>query len=209
MIVNLSILYQKIKLFQKLKESPLKDEFIEQLNEIITKDEKSRKEISHISMKEIMNGFNSTNKTITIKDLQKEIKILKQEIQELLELEGKELINKQRGKEKIVYEEEEENKESHFINILSLITTHKWNIEITLILGRYSYYDYIEAWTQILLINPEKHYWFIWFKKGIPLRFPRWFMKWYYHYGAISAIFPQKFWKFMKFLGTISICKWI
>ncbi|RDY13456.1 hypothetical protein CR513_01630, partial [Mucuna pruriens] len=81
--------------------SSLKNEFIEQLNDIITKEEKSRREYI------------------------------------LLKLEGEELINRQKGKEKI--NEEEENKierlENPFINILSLITTHKWNTEITLILG--------------------------------------------------------------------------
>ncbi|RDY09097.1 hypothetical protein CR513_06593, partial [Mucuna pruriens] len=87
------------------------------LNDIITKDEKSRKEVSHICMKEIMNRFNDTNQIITIKYLQEEIRTLKQE------LEGRELINRQKGKEKL--NEEEEKIENPFINILTLIITHK------------------------------------------------------------------------------------
>ncbi|RDX87441.1 hypothetical protein CR513_31090, partial [Mucuna pruriens] len=95
-----------------------------------------------------MNRFKPTNQQATVKDLQEEIKILKQEIQQLktndialdyrmLELDGKELVKKQKGKEKVVYEEietDEEDKEEPYINILNLITTHKWHIEITLVI---------------------------------------------------------------------------
>ncbi|RDY06063.1 hypothetical protein CR513_10017, partial [Mucuna pruriens] len=148
-----------IKIIEKLEESPLKNEFIEQLNDIIIKDEKSKRESSHVSMKEIMNRFTDNNQTVTIKDLQEEIKILKQEIQELrendisleyriLQLEGEDMINKQKGKEKI--NEEEKDKIEHqgnpYISILSLITTHKWNTKITLILGS-------EKFTMIALID--------------------------------------------------------
>ncbi|RDY00449.1 hypothetical protein CR513_16368, partial [Mucuna pruriens] len=55
------------------------------LNDMITKDEKSRKEVSHNSKKEIMNRFNDTNQIISIKDLQEEIRTLKQEVRELKE----------------------------------------------------------------------------------------------------------------------------
>ncbi|RDY03799.1 hypothetical protein CR513_12569, partial [Mucuna pruriens] len=119
-----------------------------ELEQIETLNENSRKEISNISMKEIINRFKPTNQQVTVKDLQEEIKILKQEIQRLktndialeyrmLELEGKELVKKVKGKEKVVYEEietDEEDKEDPYINILNLITTHKWHTEITLVI---------------------------------------------------------------------------
>ncbi|RDX80910.1 Enzymatic polyprotein, partial [Mucuna pruriens] len=56
----------------------------------------------------------------------------------------------------------------------------------------YTYYDYIDAWYNTLYINPEKHSWFVWFKKGIPLKFPKWFIKWFYHFGPLPEIFPQQ-----------------
>ncbi|RDX88178.1 hypothetical protein CR513_30258, partial [Mucuna pruriens] len=58
-----------INIIDKLEESSLKDEFIRQLNDLIIKDENSRKEISNISMKEIMNRFKPTNQQVTVKDL--------------------------------------------------------------------------------------------------------------------------------------------
>ncbi|RDY14522.1 hypothetical protein CR513_00406, partial [Mucuna pruriens] len=58
-----------INIIDKLEESSLKNELIKKLNELITKDENSRKE------------FKPMNQQVTIKDLQEEIKTLKQEIQ--------------------------------------------------------------------------------------------------------------------------------
>ncbi|KAL4321757.1 hypothetical protein AHAS_Ahas14G0142400 [Arachis hypogaea] len=39
----------------------------------------------------------------------------------------------------------------------------------------YTYYDYQEAWNHILFLSPSPHSWFIWFRKGISLQFPKWF----------------------------------
>ncbi|RDY08891.1 hypothetical protein CR513_06826, partial [Mucuna pruriens] len=54
----------------------------------------------------------------------------------------------------------------------------------------YTYYDYMKAWSNILYINPEKHSWFVWLKRGITLKFPKWFVKWFYNFGPTPNIFP-------------------
>ena len=65
-----------------MEESSLKIEFLHQLNDLIQKDEESWKEIIQpINMKEIYIRFKTQSEQITIKDLQNEIKNLKQEIQ--------------------------------------------------------------------------------------------------------------------------------
>ncbi|RDX97831.1 hypothetical protein CR513_19355, partial [Mucuna pruriens] len=86
------------------------------------------------------------------------------------------------------------------MKIIRILSPQEWDQPLykersfsrTFDLARYSYYDYTEAWSQVLLTNPEKHSWFIWFKKGTPLKFPKWFIKWYYHNGATPTIFPPK-----------------
>ena len=57
---------------------------------------------------------------------------------------------------------------------------------------QYNYYDYMDAWTNILFVKPEKHSLFIWFKKGISLKFPRWFIKWFVDFGPLPSIFLTK-----------------
>src|ERR1044072_173905 len=44
----------------------------------------------------------------------------------------------------------------------------------------YTYYDYIDAWYNTLFYKPFQHSWFCWFKKNISLKFPSWFVKWFY-----------------------------
>jgi len=71
------------------------------------------------------------------------------------------------------------------IKILQVLTPQEWNQPLHNIkpflrifdAQQYSYYDYMNAWTKILFVNPEKHSWFIWFKKGISLKCPRLFIK--------------------------------
>jgi len=50
----------------------------------------------------------------------------------------------------------------------------------------------MDAWTNVLLISLEKHSWFIWFRKGISLKFPIWFIKWFVDFGPLSSIFPTE-----------------
>ncbi|RDX65399.1 Enzymatic polyprotein, partial [Mucuna pruriens] len=57
----------------------------------------------------------------------------------------------------------------------------------------YTYYDYIDAWFNTFYIHPEKHSWFIWFEKGIPLKFLKWFVKWFYHYQKYFLKMSRKF----------------
>lgn len=69
----------------------------------------------------------------------------------------------------------------------------------------YSYYDYITAWTNVLLLSPDTHSWFLWFKRGISLKFPKWFVTWFLDYGPIPAIFPdpvQEVYKYFKEKST-------
>ncbi|RDX88144.1 hypothetical protein CR513_30296, partial [Mucuna pruriens] len=109
-----------INIIDKLEETSLKDEFIRQLNDLIIKDEKSRKEISNKSMKEIMNRFKPTNQEVTDAGIR-----------------GKRIVKKQKGKENVIYEEietDEEDKEDPYTNILNIITTYKWHTEITLVI---------------------------------------------------------------------------
>ena len=56
----------------------------------------------------------------------------------------------------------------------------------------YTYYDYIDAWYNTLFLQPYQHSWFFWFKKGIFLKFPSWFVKWFYDVGPLPSIFPQQ-----------------
>jgi len=74
-----------ISIIDKLEDSPLKDEFLSQLNHLIIKSEEVREQIESINMKDIYKRFKVPNQNITIKDLQEEIKNLKQEIQLLKE----------------------------------------------------------------------------------------------------------------------------
>lgn len=56
----------------------------------------------------------------------------------------------------------------------------------------YNYYDYMAAWNNALYLSPSPHSWFLWFKKGISLQVPKWFMKWFYDFGPIVDIFPKE-----------------
>lgn len=55
----------------------------------------------------------------------------------------------------------------------------------------FTYYDYITTWSHVLFLNPDTHSWFLWFKRGISLKFPKWFLQWFLNYGPTAAIFPE------------------
>lgn len=55
----------------------------------------------------------------------------------------------------------------------------------------FTYFDYMTAWSNMLYLSPETHSWFIWFRRGISLKFPRWFVKWFMTYGPTQDIFPE------------------
>ena len=115
-----------------MEDSPLKIEFLHQLNDLIKRDEENKIQITPINIKDIYNRFKTPTEQATIKDLHNEIKTLRQEIQTLkqndisleyrmLELKGREIIKSQT---KTTQEEENMDQES-YIKLLSLITTHK------------------------------------------------------------------------------------
>jgi hypothetical protein len=56
---------------------------------------------------------------------------------------------------------------------------------------QYSYFDYMDAWNNMLYYQPYDHSWFIWFKKDFPLKFPFWFIKWFHEWGPEVNIYPD------------------
>ncbi|WVZ00997.1 hypothetical protein V8G54_027066, partial [Vigna mungo] len=56
----------------------------------------------------------------------------------------------------------------------------------------YNYYDYIEAWSKALYVHPGTHSWFIWFRRGISLKFPKYFIKWFSEFALLPSIFPSQ-----------------
>ncbi|RDX97481.1 Tf2-11, partial [Mucuna pruriens] len=85
------------------------------------------------------------------------------------------------------------------IKILNVLSPQDWNQPLfeSKTFSRsfnpigYTYYDYIDAWYNTLYIIPEKHSWFVWFNKGIPLKLPKWFVKWFYNFRPLPKLFPQ------------------
>jgi hypothetical protein len=64
---------------------------------------------------------------------------------------------------------------------------------------KYSYYDYIDAWSKILLHqnNNMSHSWFIGWSKEFNIvksecQIPMWFLKWWSKHGAQTEIIPDK-----------------
>nr|KYP43964.1 polyprotein [Cajanus cajan] len=86
------------------------------------------------------------------------------------------------------------------IKILRIITPDEWNqllyktnnFSRTFEPQQYSYYDYMDAWTNFLYLQPKTHSWFIWFRRGISLKFPKWFLEWFVKFGPIREIFPDE-----------------
>nr|KYP34346.1 polyprotein [Cajanus cajan] len=82
--------------------------------------------------------------------------------------------------------------------ILKIITPDEWNQPLyktnnftrTFEPQQYSYYDYIDGWTNFLYLHPKTHSWFIWFRRGISLKFPKWFLEWFIKFGL--EIFPNE-----------------
>lgn len=58
---------------------------------------------------------------------------------------------------------------------------------------QYNYYDYIEAWSKVILHENENynHSWFFQFDQKFKSVFPTWFVRWWAQYGAISEIIPN------------------
>ncbi|KAK9724327.1 hypothetical protein RND81_05G064400 [Saponaria officinalis] len=54
----------------------------------------------------------------------------------------------------------------------------------------YSYQDYKNAWSRVLLLEDFDHSWFITFKNNCPQRFPIWFYQWWYLFGPVQDIYP-------------------
>ncbi|KAM1396919.1 hypothetical protein ACFX2I_014559 [Malus domestica] len=61
--------------------------------------------------------------------------------------------------------------------------------------NHYTYFDYIQAWTNIFLHQSEdfSHSWFITFDRSFRLNFPAWFPRWWSDHGLISDLMPDDF----------------
>ncbi|GJX72631.1 hypothetical protein Tco_0309802 [Tanacetum coccineum] len=55
----------------------------------------------------------------------------------------------------------------------------------------YNYYDYVEAWNKAFLYKAHFHTWFFHFSEDFPLKYPKWFVKWYSYMGTLPETFPQ------------------
>ena len=86
------------------------------------------------------------------------------------------------------------------LKILKIITISEWNqptykpksLSRQFTPQTYTYNDYKDAWCNMFYYKPYQHSWFIWFKRGISLKFPKWFLKWYFDFGPFPLIFPQE-----------------
>ncbi|XLU78278.1 hypothetical protein S245_001699, partial [Arachis hypogaea] len=142
-----------IKIIDKLEDTPLRDEFIRQLAELVKKEEESKQEIRPIEIKEIYNRFKNPQE-VSLNSLKEEIKKLKREVSELkqqninmdyrlLKIEGENIIKIQEqslqnneGTSNITIPENYINLGiENYINILTLLVSQKWFTTITLIVG--------------------------------------------------------------------------
>ncbi|KAM1282404.1 hypothetical protein ACFX2H_022776 [Malus domestica] len=66
--------------------------------------------------------------------------------------------------------------------------------------NHYTYFDYIQAWTNIFLHQSEdfSHSWFITFDRSFRLNFPAWFPRWWAEHGLISDLMPDEFKKVLS-----------
>src|ERR1044072_1153261 len=97
--------------------------------------------LESFNMNDIYNKFRKPKEQVTLKDLQDEIKNLKQEIHilkqsdidleyRIIKIEGKEILRKQKGKDPQPFnpgQETDQEDQDSYLNLLSLITTHKWH----------------------------------------------------------------------------------
>ncbi|XLU76769.1 hypothetical protein S245_000190, partial [Arachis hypogaea] len=143
-----------VKIIDKLEDTPLRDEFIRQLAELVKKEEESKQEIRPIEIKEIYNRFKNPQEEVSLNSLKEEIKKLKREVSDLkqqninmdyrlLKIEGENIIKIQEqslqnneGTSNITIPENYINLGTeNYINILTLLVSQKWFTTITLIVG--------------------------------------------------------------------------
>ncbi|XLS86203.1 hypothetical protein HN51_036369, partial [Arachis hypogaea] len=146
-----------IKIIDRLEGTLLRDEFINQLAELVKKEEESKQEIRPIEIKEIYNRFKNPQEEVSLNSLKEEIKKLKREVSELkqqninmdyrlLKIEGENIIKieEQTLQNNISKIEETSNiiisenyinmGPENYINILTLLVSQKWFTIITLII---------------------------------------------------------------------------
>jgi len=74
----------------------------------------------------------------------------------------------------------------------------------------YDYYDYINAWFNVFLVQSYDHSWFISFHPDCLQKnktFPIWFFDWWERYGALSDIFPEEVSKAFQLFDSKHKCK--
>ncbi|XP_057442877.1 uncharacterized protein LOC130734457 isoform X2 [Lotus japonicus] len=98
------------------------------------------------------------------------------------------------------------------IKILKVLTPQDWNAPLHYFKQfsrqfdppSYNYFDYTDAWYYALYLYPYQHSWFIWFKKGISLKFPQWFKVWFCKVGLDESIFPEEVKPLFKYFAQKS-----
>ncbi|RDX95106.1 hypothetical protein CR513_22413, partial [Mucuna pruriens] len=62
----------------------------------------------------------------------------------------------------------------------------------------------MDAWYHVLYLTPGTHFWFIWFRCVISLKFPRWFIKWFIDFGPVPTIFSLEIKEAYDYFGEKS-----
>ncbi|RDX87438.1 hypothetical protein CR513_31087, partial [Mucuna pruriens] len=87
------------------------------------------------------------------------------------------------------------------IKILTILSHQDWNQPMfeqksfsrSFLPQHSTYYDYMDVW-----------YHFIWFRRGISLKFPRWFIKWFIDFEPVPTIFPLEINETYNYFGEKS-----
>jgi hypothetical protein len=88
----------------------------------------------------------------------------------------------------------------HKLFIIKILSNQEWGSHPSILkelpgqpIG-FNYYDYIEAWTNVLLYQNENfsHSWFLNFDNKFTSQLPMWFLRWWQLFGPITDIIPTK-----------------
>ncbi|XLU27911.1 hypothetical protein S245_063977, partial [Arachis hypogaea] len=176
-----------VKIIDRLEDTPLRDDFIKQLAELVKKEEESKQEIRPTEIKEIYDRFKNPQEKVSLNSLKEEIKKLKKEVLELkqqninmdyrlLKIEGENIIkiqeqtlqNNDKKPEEISNITIPENYinlgTENYINVLTLLVRQKWFTTITLIVGeeKFDFIAMVDSGADVNCIQegliPTKYY---------------------------------------------------
>ncbi|XLU50109.1 hypothetical protein S245_044923, partial [Arachis hypogaea] len=176
-----------VKIIDRLEDTPLRDDFIKQLAELVKKEEESKQEIRPTEIKEIYDRFKNPQEKVSLNSLKEEIKKLKREVSKLkqqninmdyrlLKIEGENIIKIQ---EKTLQNNDKKPEEisnitipenyinlgtKNYINVLTLLVRQKWFTTITLIVGeeKFDFIAMVDSGADVNCIQegliPTKYY---------------------------------------------------